>query len=212
MSAAHTVHIDGGTDSSPFSCSECHTLYTSLSHESPTAVITFATVSGDIANLGGLTPSWSASTTTCSSVYCHGNGAAPVSGTDGGTLITITDGALTSPDWSKTDGSQAQCNSCHGNPPVANSHIQCTKDFCNVCHTNAVQGGDFTTGNTLHVNGVIDVMPEESVGSGRARDNHAASWPSLRRRLQHLRGLPRVSSRGQCAGAVHELHQLSRLT
>jgi len=164
LSAAHSVHIDGGSSSSPFSCSECHTLYTSLSHESPTAVINFATVPGDIANLGGLTPAWSAATTTCASVYCHGNGAAPLSG-DGGTIISITDGLNTTPNWSDIDGGQSQCNSCHGDPPVANSHIQCTSDFCNVCHVDTLQGGVVVPSLNLHVNGVVDVMPQAQWGT-----------------------------------------------
>jgi predicted CxxxxCH...CXXCH cytochrome family protein len=153
LSAAHVVHIDGGSSSSPFPCSECHTLYTSLSHESPTAMIAFATAAGDIANLGGLSPTWNAGTATCSSVYCHGGGT------------TITDGTNTTPNWSITDGSQDQCNSCHGDPPVANSHLQSTTDFCNVCHLDAIQGGIIVPSLNLHVNGAIDVMPESQWGT-----------------------------------------------
>ena len=163
LSAAHAVHIDGGSASSAFSCSECHTLYTSASHQSGTAVINFATASGDIANLGGLSPAWSAATTTCSNVYCHGNGSALLSGSDAG--VTITDGTVTGPNWSKTDGSQNQCTSCHGDPPVANSHIQCTSDFCNVCHVDALEGGLMVPSLKLHVNGVVDVMAESLWGT-----------------------------------------------
>jgi predicted CxxxxCH...CXXCH cytochrome family protein len=145
LSGAHAVHINGGPDAKPFSCSECHTIYTSLGHAAGDPVVTFATGTGDIAKTGGLSPVWNAATTTCSSVYCHGTA---------------------SPDWTRVDGSQDKCDSCHGDPPTANSHVQCTKDFCNVCHVDFHQGGFIDTNRKqLHINGTADVMPESSWGT-----------------------------------------------
>ena len=153
LSAAHAVHIVGSSSSAPFPCSECHTLYTSMSHTSGAAVVTFATEAGDIGKTGGLSPTWNATATTCSNVYCHGG--------DG---TVITNGNVTSPNWTKVDGSQDACDSCHGDPPTSASHIQCTKDFCNVCHSDVHQGGSISS-TTLHVNGVVDVMTESTWGT-----------------------------------------------
>jgi len=147
LSAAHAVHINGGSDSAAIPCSECHPLFTSSSHITGPVIVAFATEPGDIAALGGLSPTWSAQTKTCASVYCHGGGT------------TVTGGSVTTPNWTITDGSQEQCDSCHGDPPVANSHLQSTKDFCNVCHEDALQGGRIDSRRIgLHVDGVTDVM------------------------------------------------------
>ncbi|HUJ25848.1 MAG TPA: CxxxxCH/CxxCH domain-containing protein [Myxococcales bacterium] len=155
---AHDVHIAGGTSSSPFPCSECHTLYTSAHPGTP--VINFATEAGDIANKGGLSPTWTAATTSCSSVYCHGG-----DGTSGG--------KVPSPNWTIVDGSQARCDSCHGNPPPvtanpASPHVQCTADFCFICHLDGnpyMANSIDATNKQLHINGVVDVMPVDSWGT-----------------------------------------------
>ncbi len=154
LSAAHAVHIAGSGASPAFGCSECHTLYTSASHEAGAAVITFATQPGDLAKTGNLSPTWTAATATCSSVYCHGGDGTVLHG-----------GSATSPIWTKADGSQDRCDSCHGNPPAANAHVQCTKDFCFICHAGWQQGGAMKANSKLHLDGKIDVMPMSAWGT-----------------------------------------------
>ena len=154
LSTAHATHLNGSYDSAPVSCSECHTQYSSLDHISPTAVITFATGANDIANKGGLTPTWNATDHTCASVYCHGGGT------------TVSGGAVRTPDWRKVDGSQIQCNSCHGMSPTASPHVQTTSSYCFMCHAGVDKQGHIIAGQKqLHVNGTWDVLPSDQWGT-----------------------------------------------
>ena len=50
-------------------------------------------------------PGWSAGTSSCATSYCHG--ASPLLG----------GGAVAAPGWTRVDGSQVFCGSCHGLPP-----------------------------------------------------------------------------------------------
>ena len=55
---------------------------------------------GDRAKLGGARPLWNIGNATCSNSYCHG--------------ATLDGGKATAPKWTKVDGSQNTCDSCHG--------------------------------------------------------------------------------------------------
>lgn len=160
-SGAHTAHLQSSSIASGMGCSECHVVPTDTSHATQPLAITFATGPGDIATLGGLTPTWTAATSTCSGGYCHGGGT------------TLSGGKVTTPTWTILDGSQSKCDSCHGNPPTANGHIQCSPAFCNVCHLDTYSGGGIDTSAHLHVNGVLEVLALAQRGT----INHGASTP-----------------------------------
>jgi len=83
-------------------------------------------------------PGWTRATATCSNTYCHG--------------ATLQGGTATAPIWTRTDGTQRTCTSCHGAPPPA---PHSTSTACATCHG---AGYSATTVNVAtHMNGVLDV-------------------------------------------------------
>jgi len=131
---AHQQHLQGGALAGPVACASCHVVPTSASHEDGTAQVAF----GGVATTGGAAPAWNRATATCSATYCHGQFV-------GGNL-------LNAPTWTKVDGTQAACGSCHGVPPPA-PHAQSAD--CGACHPGY-------TGTSVdlasHVNGTVDVI------------------------------------------------------
>jgi hypothetical protein len=75
---------------------------------------------------------------SCSS-YCHGSTLA-------------AGGTATNPNWTKVDGTQSTCTSCHGNPPPS-PHPQ--QSDCSTCHPDAgATAGTFTT-PSQHIDGIV---------------------------------------------------------
>ncbi len=134
---AHQAHLVAGNVSAPIACAECHAVPTSLDHADGVAQVTF----GPSATRGRLPARWDASTANCAAVYCHG--------------ATLPGGLATSPVWTRVDGTQRRCDSCHGNPPPA-PHPPDTD--CATCHPGTVDaGGAILVANGLHLNGKVDV-------------------------------------------------------
>ena len=133
-------------------CSDCHTVPATVNsvghidHSLP-AYLNFSARAGS-------SPTWNGA--ICSNVYCHGSTL-----TDG---TTGAGGKATSPIWAKVDGSQAACNSCHGNPPPA-PHPQNATD-CGTCHTDVMVGSPtvFTT-PSMHIDGNVDVNADQACNS-----------------------------------------------
>jgi predicted CxxxxCH...CXXCH cytochrome family protein len=114
-------------------CDACHPFPADdpASHiDFPPAEVRFA----GTAVTGGLRPKWNG--TICSGTYCHG--------------ATLSGGKAKNPVWTRVDGSQAVCGSCHGAPPPL-PHPQ-TSD-CTACHLGAPDPA-------LHINGRVDVDPD----------------------------------------------------
>ena len=84
---------------------------------------------GPLATTDGAQPSWDRTQRTCSGTYCHG--------------ATLGGGTHTAPQWTKVDGSQAACGTCHGAPPPAPHPPD---EDCHRCH-----------GDTVTADGAIDV-------------------------------------------------------
>ena len=152
---AHTTHVAGSTFAPPFDCDVCHVKPTgilSAGHiDGPTATLTF----NGLATNGGASPSWTRSTATCASTYCHG---ATLSG---GTATT------TPPVW--TGSNPSGCGWCHGFPPPT-PHPSATPTQCTNCHPETVDGsGNLIPppplGTGKHLDGII-----EAVGG------HPAGW------------------------------------
>jgi predicted CxxxxCH...CXXCH cytochrome family protein len=142
---AHQVHLADSALRKAIACGECHKVPASvdepghLDHPLP-ALLTF----GPLASAGGAVPSFDAQALTCT-VYCHG--------------ATLSGGGATAPVWTRVDGSQTSCTSCHGYPPPA-PHPQ--RSQCALCHPGTVQAdGSIDVNGGLHINGSV-----ESVGSG----------------------------------------------
>jgi predicted CxxxxCH...CXXCH cytochrome family protein len=78
---------------------------------------------GPLASEDGSNPVWNRGLPdpTCTGVYCHG--------------ATLGGGTLTEPIWTKVDGTQAYCGSCHSNPPPPPNHPPASP--CADCHAYA---------------------------------------------------------------------------
>ena len=95
---------------------------------------------------------WNASALTCSGTYCHGGGKSPLTG---GSAIT--------PKWTKVDGAQSQCQSCHGMPPPAPHPVD---SDCGKCHPTMTAGNNTTiTYPAKHIDGNVDVINDQPCDS-----------------------------------------------
>jgi predicted CxxxxCH...CXXCH cytochrome family protein len=130
---AHQSHLQASPLRDAVNCSECHVVPTSTSHSNGKVEITF----GPLATANGASPSWTGA--TCAGTYCHGafkNG----NGTN-------------APTWTRVDGSQAACGTCHGVPP-GGTHPQGVTQ-CGSCHPGYTQT---SVAVATHVNGTVDVI------------------------------------------------------
>jgi predicted CxxxxCH...CXXCH cytochrome family protein len=173
------VNPGAGAFSAPLACSECHVVPDHIPHSNGTADVTF----GAKARSGGATPTWNGA--SCSSVYCHG--------------ATLGAGGTNhAPEWTRVDGTQAACGTCHGIPPPPETgHMQTTA--CGSCHT----GYTSTSVNpALHVNGSIDVgaMTCTSCHGDATRTAVAGADP-------RVRAAPPMDTHGQASSAAVGAHQ-----
>jgi predicted CxxxxCH...CXXCH cytochrome family protein len=135
---AHQAHVAPRL-ASPVACTECHgaavASYTT-GHADGTVQIAFG------ARAGAAT-AWDHTSATCASSRCHGGAGA------------LKGGARTTPVWTQVDGTQATCDSCHGNPPADNAHAGVSD--CAGCH------GDGYSSSTVvaatHVDGAVTFKP-----------------------------------------------------
>lgn len=141
---AHQTHLRDGGTARPVSCDECHVvpaMTVEPGHLNGTTDIRFQGVArSNLAN-----PTYSAANATCSNAACH----------DVSNLLGAPGGGMhTTPRWTLVDGSQRQCNSCHGLPPPAPHPAQTD---CATCHQNAAPDGGFVRPD-LHINGRVDFL------------------------------------------------------
>lgn len=138
---AHQTHLAGGKFSRAVECSACHVVPASIDAPGHTdgdnvAEVIFAGVSVT----GGVEPVWTRATETCSSTYCHG---------------TVAQGGRTvEPVWTKVDGLQNACGSCHGLPPPP-PHV--ANLACERCHTETAGPGVTIANREMHINGTVDI-------------------------------------------------------
>jgi predicted CxxxxCH...CXXCH cytochrome family protein len=121
-------------------CGTCHKVPSSVGdagHNDGTAQVNFT----GRAVTDGANPAWDAGAATCADAYCHGG--------------TLSGGTLTTPKWTKVDGTQAVCGNCHGSPPPA-PHPQVAD--CSKCHGDVINADRTFKNPSLHVNGQVDVI------------------------------------------------------
>lgn len=112
------------------------------------------TFAGDVDTTGTIAPNQ-----TCANVYCHGATLKNGSG--------VNTGSITKPNWTITDGTQAQCDACHGvfgEGPGTAGHTRHAGSGpgdlnmgCDNCHgtlPSVTSSGGWYGPN--HVNGVVD--------------------------------------------------------
>ncbi|HZW40203.1 MAG TPA: CxxxxCH/CxxCH domain-containing protein [Ignavibacteriaceae bacterium] len=114
---------------------------------------------------GAANASYDPNTLTCANTYCHGNfefskDTAVVENQ----FAYIEDkivGNKASVVWnSSLDGSQIQCGSCHGLPPVG--HLQVPVNQCAACHGEVVDENLNIIDKTKHINGEINVRTNKN--------------------------------------------------
>lgn len=140
---AHQAHMRGSDLAGPVACVECHPLPAAANgtdHPDPLgrpASVEF----GVLASQEPAAPVWNRERRTCSGTYCHG--------------ATLRGGAdRPAPIWTRVDGSQVKCDSCHGNPPGP-THPEGSE--CELCHGEVVAKGGAIINPLLHVDGIIQI-------------------------------------------------------
>lgn len=134
---SHRNHLGVSDWHQEIACSACHLVPQAtgaVGHiDSPLpAELTFSALAGSTAQFNG---------TTCTNSYCHGS--------------TLEGGQVAAPQWTLVDGTQSQCDSCHGAPPPAPHPVDAD---CGKCHPSMTQGGGLTITNAaLHINGSVEV-------------------------------------------------------
>jgi predicted CxxxxCH...CXXCH cytochrome family protein len=142
---AHQSHMRGSSLAGPVACSECHTLPSEANgtdHPDPLgrpAPVIF----GILSTQAPASPVWDRGARTCAGTYCHG------------ATLRDTD-KRPAPIWTRVDGSQLKCDSCHGYPPPP-SHPEGTD--CESCHGAVVAAGGIITNPLLHVDGIVEFGP-----------------------------------------------------
>ncbi len=140
---AHAKHLSGGNLSEGFSCKTCHTVpeaFDDTGHVDSNlpAELNFT----GLAVQDGATPQFDGQ--TCQNSYCHGN-------------FSYGNNS-NAPQWTKVDGTQAACGTCHTLPPGGNHP---NNDQCSVCHGVVVDTGNNIINKALHINGKVDVSTED---------------------------------------------------
>jgi predicted CxxxxCH...CXXCH cytochrome family protein len=166
---AHEKHLDVGV-----ACAECHPVPYDPMHSDGVVDVTFGPVGATL-----YPASWDTTTLTCST-YCHGNTTA------GGTLKT--------PVWTRVDGTQAACGTCHGVPPPS-PHVQ--NNDCGGCHPGYtatavnplthIDGQIQTTGGCTMCHGDPNAAPAYAAAPPRdTQGNVVTSAPGVGAHLAHL--------------------------
>ncbi len=145
---AHQAHMKEGSIAGPVACEECHPVPTVMNgddHPDPLSRPTLMSF-GPLAQTGGAAPAWNRTTGTCTNTYCHG---ATLAGTFHPTPSR----------WTKVDGSQIKCDSCHGSSPadLGPSHPLHAAFTCDTCHAHVATAGLTIVDPYLHVDGLVDV-------------------------------------------------------
>src|SRR3990172_1250917 len=144
---AHQAHLTDGAIRQAIACGECHVVPSSADSpghmDGARAPVTF----GALATTGGAKPSWDTNQLSCSATYCHGATLGP-----GGTSQA--------PIWTKVDGTQAACGTCHGIPPTSAGHpaVSGGAGACSACHPQTVKpDGSIHVSGGKHIDGTVQV-------------------------------------------------------
>lgn len=138
---AHQTHLVGTGNSRVVQCEECHVV--------PTVVLQDGHVDGvvqvrfqGVARANLAQPVWTG--TTCTNAACH----------DVSNYLPSAVGTNVTPLWTKVDGTQNACGTCHGVPPAL-PHVQ--RNDCESCHTNVTAQKTFRHPER-HIDGTVDFV------------------------------------------------------
>ncbi len=138
---AHQAHMRENAISRKIECTECHLVPESVdAYGHMDSALPAEITWGELAKTEGLDPIWDRENERCFSTYCHG--------------ASLSGGSNTEPKWTVVDGTQANCGSCHGNPPAA-PHPMYTD--CDRCHPDTVdESGQIILATGRHIDGILD--------------------------------------------------------
>jgi predicted CxxxxCH...CXXCH cytochrome family protein len=122
---AHQAHVVAGALGPAVACSECHVVPSTIfapGHFDGQVTVKF----GPLASAGGVTPTYNATSQTCSNVYCHGKFPS--------NLPSKAAQAPPAPAWGAGAPAVA-CGSCHDMPPPLPTHT--TINVAMGCSTNS---------------------------------------------------------------------------
>jgi predicted CxxxxCH...CXXCH cytochrome family protein len=186
---AHQTHLTGGAVRAALACSECHAVPTSVPHANGRVDLTW----GPLASAGGAAPSFDG--IGCNSVYCHG-------------ATLGAGGTATAPIWTKVDGTQNACGSCHAiPPPVSSGHPAITGGVtaCSACHPATVKAnGTIDVAGGKHINGTVDV-----VGGGSCTSCHGDATRTAAIAAAPPRGTHGETATSARAVGAHQTHLTS---
>ncbi|HKI79667.1 MAG TPA: CxxxxCH/CxxCH domain-containing protein [Ignavibacteriaceae bacterium] len=158
---AHTSHLYADSLTNNVTCAACHNVPATLEQQghidnTPNAELNFTGLS--INNIA-TSATYNANTLTCSNTYCHGNFEFKKADADPEYQFAYSAdkivGANFSPKWTKVDGTQAKCGSCHGLPPTG--HIDVPITSCFYCHQGIVDADGKIIDKDKHINGYKSV-------------------------------------------------------
>ncbi len=137
---AHQAHLVGRGFARVVGCQECHAVPSGVVAPGHLNGVTEVRFTG-VALTNGATPVFTGG--TCANSACHD--IAHFTGAPGGGTSTI-------PEWTRVDGSQRTCTSCHGAPPPP-PHPAVSA--CETCHHNVTAQRTFVQPER-HVDGTVD--------------------------------------------------------
>ena len=137
---AHRSHLGTSPWRAPIACGDCHIVPAALFDAGHIDTLLPAELTwGPLARTDGTVPTFDG--TTCADVYCHGTTLLP-------------GGSLTVPEWTRVDGTQAACGTCHSLPP-GGTHT--TSTACSSCHP-TIDASMTIIDPDRHIDGIVDVM------------------------------------------------------
>jgi predicted CxxxxCH...CXXCH cytochrome family protein len=149
---AHQSHVNGGSMRGPIGCAECHVVPSRTDHANGATSVVF----GPLARAHGANPVYTRATGTCASTYCHG-------------ATLGAGGTLQVPVWTKVDGTQAACGTCHAIPPLPPHPQGSIVASCRLCHPATIRAdGTIDVEGGHHVDGVLDVSGGGACGACHA--------------------------------------------
>lgn len=154
---AHSIHLYENTFGS-VRCSSCHLVPQDLNDPGhvdtglPAEVIFGNTAIA----YGAINAVYDTANATCSNTYCHGSFVFLKDSAEATNQFAYTADRMSGTDqtllWTKVDGSQVQCGSCHGLPP--SGHISAPLTACYTCHQGVVDESGNIIDKSKHINGV----------------------------------------------------------
>jgi len=155
---AHQEHVTAARGmAAPLDCTFCHRKPASVlaaGHLDGQVTVTGYTGADPIWVAAGKDPGWSETTGGCATSYCHG--AFP-----GGN-------ASNAPTWTRVDGTQAACGTCHALPPPApHPAVPASAGVCNACHPSTVDSAGQiipASAGGKHLDGVVQGFPGHPPG------------------------------------------------